>query len=179
VRIIGGTHKGRAIRVPKGLPVRPTTDFAKEGLFNILTNKLDFEEMEVLDLFSGTGHISFEFGSRGARMVQAVDANFRCVAFIRDTASMLQLPVNTLKSDVFAFLKNCHSSFDLIFADPPYDLENIPEIHRLVISGKLLKPGGMLIIEHGPRTDLSMLEGFSQARKYGNVSFSFFEVALA
>lgn len=175
MRIIGGQHRGRVIKVPPGLPVRPTTDFAKEGLFNILNNRLDFERLKVLDLFSGTGHISLEFASRGAEQVLAVDGHFKCCRFLRDTASQLQLgAIHTQKADVFDFLKDCKQAFDVIFADPPYDLENIPEIHQLVFDRKLLQPEGILILEHGPRTKLDTLTGFIQLRKYGNVNFSFF-----
>jgi 16S rRNA (guanine966-N2)-methyltransferase len=174
VRIIGGLHKGRTIRVPRGLPVRPTTDFAKEGLFNMLGNRLDFDGMSALDLFSGTGHISLEFASRGCGEVTAVDVNARCAAFLRETAAGLGLSVHAVKADVFAFLKNCHHVYDLVFADPPYDLENISDVHKLVKEHGLLKPGGLLIIEHGPRTSLDHLPGFIERRKYGNVNFSFF-----
>ena len=177
MRIIGGTHKGRMIKVPPGLPVRPTTDFAKEGLFNILTNKISFENIAMLDLFSGTGHISLEFASRGSSHIIAVDQNAKCASFLRSAARQLDLDINTVKSDVFDFLKKSISTFDLIFADPPYDLSNIPDIHRLVFGKKLLKPGGLLIIEHGPRTSLDNLAGFVQHRKYGNVNFSFFEAS--
>jgi 16S rRNA (guanine966-N2)-methyltransferase len=176
MRIIGGVHKGRVIKVPHNLPLRPTTDFAKEGLFNILTNKISFEDSTVLDLFTGTGHISLEFASRGSSHVTAVDQNVKCVSFLRSAAKQLDLDtINTVKSDVFDFLKNSISAFDLIFADPPYNLPNIPDIHRLVFEKNLLKPGGLLIIEHGPRTSLDTLQGFLQHRKYGNVNFSFFE----
>jgi 16S rRNA (guanine966-N2)-methyltransferase len=162
------------MRVPKGLPVRPTTDFAKEGLFNMLQSRIDFDGISVLDLFSGTGHISLEFASRGAKHVQAVDENFRCVGFLRSVADELDLPVTTLKQDVFSYLRNSAAKYDLVFADPPYDLARIPELHELIFSRALLNEGGLLIIEHGPRTDLSALKGFIQQRKYGNVNFSFF-----
>lgn len=175
MRIIGGIYKGRAIKVGKGLPVRPTTDFAKEGLFNMLNSRLDFDGLEVLDLFSGTGHISLEFASRGAKSVTAVDENMKCIGFLRSTATELKLNINTLKSDVFDFLKNSHATFDLIFADPPYELVNITDIHKLVFEKGLLNPDGLLIIEHGPRTKLEELPGFVQHRKYGNVNFSFFK----
>ncbi len=175
MRIIGGRYKGKPINPPKGLLLRPTTDFAKEALFNILNNRMHLEGLEVLDLFCGTGNISFEFASRGS-LVSAVDANYRCCAFVRDTAGTLQLGISTFKSDVFAFLKNNRSRFDLIFADPPYDLENITEIHALVFAAGMLKPGGLLIIEHGAKTKLDTLEGFAETRKYGNVNFSFFVV---
>lgn len=159
--------------MPRGLPVRPTTDFAKEGLFNILANRLDMEGLQVLDLFSGTGHIALEFASRGASVV-AVDKYMKCVGFLRHTAAELGLPVNAMRADVFEFLAGDQHRFDLIFADPPYDLATIPDIHRLVMERKLINPGGLLIIEHGPRTNLSGLAQFMQHRKYGNVNFSFF-----
>lgn len=155
--------------------MRPTTDFAKEGLFNILNNRIDLEGANLLDLFSGTGHISLEFASRGAGTVTAVDENFKCVGFLRSAASDLDAPINTIKSDVFTFLKSATGSFDLIFADPPYDLPNIPEIHQLVMEKGLMAENGWLIIEHGPRTNLSQLAGFKDQRKYGNVNFSFFQ----
>lgn len=175
MRIIGGTHKGKIIKPPKDLPVRPTTDFAKEGLFNILSNKLDMDQLNVLDLFSGTGHISLEFASRGAKEIVAVDSNFKCVGFLKATGKELNFNIDVVKEDVFHFLKSCRSQFDLIFADPPYEMKEIPDIHSLVFGQKLLKEGGLLIIEHGPRTSLNELEGFTQQRKYGNVHFSFFE----
>lgn len=175
MRIIGGRYSGKTLKVPKGLPVRPTTDFAKEGLFNILNNRVDFESLAVLDLFSGTGHISLEFASRGSQQVTAVDEHIRCVIFLKQTAEQLALNIHTVKDDVFRFLENSHARFDLIFADPPYDLENFPRIHELVFSRELLNKDGYLIIEHGPKTNLESLAGFLQHRKYGNVHFSFFK----
>lgn len=181
MRIIGGIHSGKTIHVSKGMDVRPTTDFAKEGLFNILNNKLDFEGLEVLDLFSGTGNIAFEFASRGAK-VTCLDKNFECSKFISETAKKLNLNINTLKGDVFKFLKTQSSTssltgnqkYDLIFADPPFLLETIPEIHQLVMEHNLLKENAWLIIEHGPTTKLNELSHFFEQRKYGNVNFSFF-----
>lgn len=175
MRIIGGSHRGRIIKVPKGLPVRPTTDFAKEGLFNILQNKVDFENLVMADLFSGTGHISLEFASRGCNNITAVDKHFKCLAFLKSISTELNFNINTVKADVFDFLKNNKTKFDLIFADPPYELENIPQIHELVFAHDLLTENGMLIIEHGPKTNLEDLKDFTQRRKYGNVNFSFFE----
>lgn len=165
------------MRAPRDLPVRPTTDFAKTGLFNILANRVDFSTLRVLDLFSGTGHMSLEFASREARSVTAVDQNFRCVAFLRDTASSLGLQIVTVKSECLQFLKTAGPGFDLIFADPPYDFAHTTDIHRLVFERGLLPSGGTLIIEHGPKTDLSSLHGFEEKRKYGNVNFSFFRAA--
>lgn len=177
MRIIGGIHGGKTINVTKGLDVRPTTDFAKEGLFNILNNKVDFEGLEVLDLFSGTGNIAFEFASRGAH-VSCLDKNFECSKFISNTAKNLNLNIHTLKGDVFKFLKTHTQKYDLIFADPPYILENIPEIHQWVFQNNLLKDGAWLIIEHGPTTKLNELPHFFEQRKYGNVNFSFFTIQL-
>ena len=174
MRIIGGSHKGRMIKVPKDLPVRPTTDFAKEALFNILVNRLDMEGLRVLDLFSGTGHISLEFASRGSESVWSVDQNYKCVGFLKSAAKEFGFNIQTIKSDVFEYLKHNRLRFDVIFADPPYDLPNIPDIHQLVFEHGLLNDNGLLIIEHGPRTKLEHLPGFVQHRKYGNVNFSFF-----
>ncbi len=175
MRIINGTHRGKIIKVPKGLPVRPTTDFAKEALFNILANKVDFESTSLLDLFSGTGHISLEFASRGSKQITAVDKNFQCVGFLKTISKELNFDITTIKSDVFDFLKNTRQKVDLIFADPPYDLENIEKINEIVFANDLLNDDGILVIEHGPKTNLENLTGFTQHRKYGNVNFSFFE----
>jgi 16S rRNA (guanine966-N2)-methyltransferase len=159
---------------PKGLPVRPTTDFAKEGLFNILNNVIDLAECRALDLFCGTGNISLELSSRGCIEVTSVDSNRRCVQFLNATAEQWQLNIHTVKEDVFKFLKAGSGKFDLIFADPPYDMANIQEIHSLVFSRALLNENGILIIEHSPRLSLQELEGIYDTRKYGNVNFSFF-----
>jgi len=179
VRILGGILKGRTINVPKGLPIRPTTSFAGEGLFNILNNYFDLEICSILDLFSGTGHISLEFASRGCKDLTAVDSNYNCVNFLNKTASTFKLPIKTVKADVFKFLKESIKTHDLIFADPPYDLINFEEIHQLVFDKKLLNANGWLIIEHGPRTKLEQLSHFKQLRKYGNVNFSIFENKIA
>src|SRR5688572_28591985 len=125
MRIIGGTHKGRVLKVPHDLELRPTTDFAKEGLFNILANRIDFEETSVLDLFSGTGHISLEFASRGSRNITSIDSNHKCIYFLRTTSDLLNMNISATKGDVFEFLQKTNLKFDLIFADPPYDLENL------------------------------------------------------
>lgn len=176
MRIIGGTYKGKQLLVPKNLPVRPTTDFAKEGLFNILNNKIDFEELTVLDLFAGTGNITLEFASRGASHVYSVDKHTPCINFIRDMAKTLKLPmVSPDRSDVFKYLEKPYTPVDLVFADPPYELANIPQIHELVFTHHWLKPEGWLIIEHGPKTSLVDKAHYQETRKYGNVHFSFFQ----
>lgn len=175
MRIISGSHKGRGIHPPKNLPVRPTTDFAKESLFNILNNQVDFESVSVLDLFAGTGNITYEFLSRGCSNITSVDHSFACCSFIKKTIEDLKLPrAKVIKADVFSILKNDPSSYDLIFADPPYDLENIREIAETIMAGKVLKKEGLLIVEHGPRTILDQVNGFVEKRHYGNVNFSFF-----
>ncbi|MDC8004111.1 RsmD family RNA methyltransferase [Aureisphaera galaxeae] len=176
MRIISGTHKGKKIVAPKNLPVRPTTDFAKEGLFNILRNRLDFNEIRVLDLFSGTGNMSYEFASRGVSQITAVDSHYACVKFIDKTATELSLPISPFKSDVFKFLEKSQQSFDLIFADPPYaiEIEKIDDMVRKIFQNNLLEPEGIFIIEHPKQTDLTELSGFQEFRKYGGSVFSFF-----
>lgn len=179
MRIIGGTYKGKQIIAPKNLPVRPTTDFAKEGLFNILNNKVDFEGLTVLDLFCGTGNISLEFASRGAQKIYAIDKHTPCLFFLKDTAKALKLnSIITDRADVFKYLEKSHSTFDVIFADPPYELENIAAVHDLVFKHKLLNADGWLIIEHSQKTDLSMKQNYIETRKYGNVNFSFFSQSI-
>lgn len=175
MRIIGGILRGKQIIAPKNLPIRPTTDFAKEGLFNILNNRIEFDESTVLDLFSGTGNIALEFASRGAKKVTAIDMHSPCLNFLRDTAKSLKLnAIFTERADVFKYLDKSNFTYDVIFADPPYELENIAEIRDLVFKNNLLNSDGLLIIEHGPKTNLSDKEFFIDTRKYGNVNFSFF-----
>ena len=176
MRIISGKYKRRLIKPPKDLPVRPTTDMARESLFNILENKTDFEGKSVLDLFSGTGAVSYEFVSRGCKDVLAVDSNFKCVQFIKKTASEFEMKdLLTIKGDVFKFLSRTKSSFDIIFADPPYDLENLDTIPELVFSNNLLNENGIFILEHPKIYDFSNHPKFVDHRKYGKVNFSFFE----
>ena len=175
MRIIGGSHRGKQLLPPKNLPVRPTTDFAKEGLFNILNNKIDFEDLTVLDLFCGTGNIALEFASRGAKKIISIDSHSPCLNYIKDTSKLLGLKtIFTERADVFTFLAKSHGTYDLVFADPPYDLPNIEKIYDLVVEKKLLNTNGILIIEHGKQTNLSTKLYFSECRKYGNVHFSFF-----
>jgi 16S rRNA (guanine(966)-N(2))-methyltransferase RsmD len=174
MRIISGQLGSRKLRPPANLPVRPTSDLAKESLFNILNNLVDFEELTVLDLFTGTGSIAFEFVSRGAIEVLAIDSNHKCISFIDKTTIEFKVDnLHAIQSDVFTFLKHAHKKFDIIFADPPYDLRNIPAIADLVFVYQLLNPEGMLIIEHPREIDFSQHPAFSQKRTYGKVNFSF------
>ena len=177
MRIISGEFKGRKIVAPKKLPVRPTTDMAKESLFNILNNLYYFDDISVLDLFAGTGNISYEFASRGTEKITAVDANFGCVKFINETSESFGMPIHVLKSDVFGFLEHHNTTYDIIFADPPYDFEQhqFLKIADLVFANQLLNEEGLLIIEHSKHTDLSTHPYFDNSRHYGGNVFSFFE----
>ena len=179
MRIVSGTHKGKRITAPKKLPVRPTTDFAKEALFNILNNQYNFQGLHVIDLFSGTGNISFEFASRGAHSIIAVDAHFDCVKFINRITGELDFPISTVKSDVFKYLSAAPATADIIFADPPYDFDQdaLQKLVDITFKKGLLREDGVLIIEHSKKMDLSSLEHFSVERKYGNSVFSFFPAA--
>jgi 16S rRNA (guanine(966)-N(2))-methyltransferase RsmD len=178
MRIISGTHKGRRIMAPKGLPVRPTTDMAKEALFNILNNSYYFENLEVLDLFSGTGNISFEFASRGSTKIVAVDKDYRCIKFIAKMAKELNFNISVIKSDVIKFIEKTDRNFDIIFVDPPYSftVSNCSKISGIIFQRRLLNENGTLIIEHSKHTDLSVLENFKYMKKYGGSIFSFFEL---
>ncbi|HEY0244644.1 MAG TPA: RsmD family RNA methyltransferase [Mucilaginibacter sp.] len=176
MRIIGGSLKGLRLNPPKNLPVRPTTDLAKEALFNILLNKIDFEGISVLDLFSGTGNISLEFASRGAAQIISVDRSIHCVNYLRDIAKQHGLTnIKVFKDDVFKYLQHETDQFDLVFADPPYDLSGIPEIPKIIFDKELLLPDGLLIVEHQSMQNLSNHPAFDEQRKYGHSSFSFFD----
>ncbi len=176
MRIISGQLKGRKITAPKKLPIRPTTDFAKEALFNILNNRFHFKGLEVLDVFAGSGNISYEFSSRGAGAVTAVDENLDCIKFIKKTAEELDLNITPVKSDGFKYLEKASINADIIFADPPYnfDVDSLQKIVTLTFERGLLKENGALIIEHSKRIDLSSAPNFQEIRKYGNSVFSFF-----
>lgn len=177
MRIISGIHKGRKFSPPKGLPVRPTTDFAKESLFNILENRLDFEETKVLDLFSGTGNLSFEFASRQIQSIVSIDLNSRCCSFIKNTARELEMPITVRQGDVLKFIsKSAFDTFDLIIADPPYKLKELPLIPDLIFDGGWLNKEGLLVLEHGPENSFSQHPFLIETRKYGHVNFSFFQV---
>lgn len=177
MRIISGKHKGRRITAPKKLPVRPTTDRAKEALFNILANQFIFSEMNVLDLFSGTGNIVYEFSSRGASQVTAVDENYRCVQFIEKTITNLSMQVAVIKSEAYIYLEKTPHKFNLIFADPPYGFseEDFLKIPKLVFRRNLLHEEGLLIIEHSKHTKLEHSPYFVEKRVYGGSAFSFFK----
>ena len=177
MRIISGKHKGRNLQAPKKLPVRPTKDMAKESLFNILNNSYYFPDLKVLDLFAGTGNISYEFASRGVNDILAIDAHAGCIEFIDKTVSLLDMNIRTLKSDVFTFLERNKKQFDIIFADPFYDMElsDFKIIPQLVFENGLLSEDGVLIIEHSNRTSLADLPHYKNSRKYGGSVFSFFE----
>ncbi len=177
MRIISGKYKGRRIIAPKKLPVRPTTDLAKESLFNVLNNHFNFTGLKILDLFAGTGNISYEFASRGSEPITSVDADFGCINFIKKTAKEFDFDITIIKSDVFKFLERCNTSFDIVFADPPYHLsqEQFESIVTLILENEILDQEGMLIVEHSKDTKLEHLENFSFAKHYGGTTFSFFE----
>ncbi|GAA4968984.1 RsmD family RNA methyltransferase [Algibacter aquimarinus] len=179
MRIISGLYKSRKIIAPKNLPVRPTTDMAKESLFNILNNLYYFDEIRVLDLFAGTGNISYEFASRGTEQITSVDQDFGCIKFINQTAEKFEMPIQTIKSDVFKFLEKTTIQSNIIFADPPYNFSNehFAKIPELVFQNNLLLQDGVLILEHSKHTNLSSLNHYNYSKSYGGNMFSFFEHA--
>lgn len=178
MRIISGKYKGRRIFPPKGLPVRPTTDMSKEALFNVLNNHFNFEGLKILDLFAGTGNISFEFASRGSTPITSVDADFGCVKFIKQVAAEYDFNIAASKSDVFQFLERNKASFDIIFADPPYNLDQktFEKVVQTVFENNSLNEDGMMIIEHSKYSKLDHLTHFSFKKSYGGSIFSFFEI---
>lgn len=180
MRIIRGKLKSRRIFVPKGFNSRPTTDFAKEGLFNLIDNRMDLEDKKILDVCSGTGNISLEFISGGVGSVLAVDQNFACVRYLQKVAKDLEIDgeLTVVKSEALTFLKRTELTFDLIFSDPPYALGIHAEMLQIIAERKLLNADGWIIIEHGKETNLSDLPNFEMERKYGNVRFSFFHQEL-
>jgi len=181
MRIISGKHKGRRISPPKGLPVRPTTDMSKEALFNVLNNHFSFEGLKVLDLFAGTGNISYEFASRGSSPITSVDGDFGCVKFIKQVAAEYDFNIAATKSDVFKFLERNNATFDIIFADPPYALDQatFEKIVSVVFEKNTLNEDGMMVIEHSKYTKLDHMINFSFKKSYGGSIFSFFELAKA
>lgn len=176
MRVIAGKYKHRHFEVPANFKARPTTDFAKENLFNVLTNLIDFEGVSALDLFAGTGSISIELLSRGAEKVVSVELNGMHYNFIRKVMdSVGETGSIVLHNDVFKFLRSQRSSYDFIFADPPYALKEIPEIPNLIFSKGILAPEGIFVLEHGENLDFSNHPCFMQHRAYGSVNFSFFQ----
>jgi 16S rRNA (guanine(966)-N(2))-methyltransferase RsmD len=177
LRINRGKLKSRRFSVPKSFPSRPTTDFAKEGLFNTLENRIAFHQLKILDLCTGTGNISFEFASREAGKIIAVDSNYNCVRFVSDLAKELEVSedIQVVKSDAVKYIQQCGSTFDIIFADPPYAVDFHLEMVNIVFERNLLSEFGWLIVEHGKETDLSQHPNFVDTKKYSNVHFSFFK----
>ena len=176
MRIIGGTLKGKSIEPPARYAARPTTDFAREGLFNVLNNEYDFEGLQVLDLFGGTGAISFEFASRGAGRVYCVEMVRENASFIKREAARLGLAnVTMVRDNVFDFLQVCSARFDIIFADPPYALENLESLPDKVLERDILHPGCYFILEHGGDHSFVGHPAFVKEKVYGKVHFSFFE----
>lgn len=177
MRIIRGKYGRRRFEPPKNITARPTTDFAKENLFNVLENITDIEDAKVLDLFSGTGAIAFEFASRGAASVTAVETAQTQMHFINSVKDKLHdTRVHPVKGDVFKYLSAVRTPYDIVFADPPYNHPRFEEIPELILCSKAVQPGGLVIVEHSGNRDFSHLPGFTQRREYGSVNFSIFEV---
>lgn len=176
MRIVGGKYKGRIFRPNKKFKARPTTDIAKEGLFNILENRFDFSDKTVLDLFSGTGSIGYEFISRGCKEAILVESNFNHYRFIQEVLKSLKIDNATaFKSDVFKYIKTCPQKFDFIFADPPFDFKRFEEVPDSILDSDLLKEQALFILEHPKEFDFSKHNAFKEIRNYGKVNFSFFE----
>ena len=176
MRIISEKFKGRRIDPPHSITARPTTDFAKESLFNVLNNLIDFEEISCLDLFAGTGSISIELASGGCPSVLAIEQNDAHLAFIKKTIKTLGIEtIFPLKADVFRFLPTTAQTFDFIFADPPYDLRTLELLPNLIFENNLLKDDGIFVLEHSKKNDFSAHPNFMQHRNYGNVNFTFFQ----
>ena len=177
MRIITGIYKGRHFEIPRSFKARPTTDFAKENIFNVLTGYMDFEGATALDLFSGTGSISLELLSRGCKQVIGVELDRDHHRFILDCSKKLSIPNSQfpiIRGDAFRFIKSCKQQFDFIFADPPYALKELPQIPGLVFEKGLLKPEGIFVFEHGKDHDFSSDPHFVEHRSYGSVNFSIF-----
>jgi 16S rRNA (guanine966-N2)-methyltransferase len=175
MRIVGGTFRGRTFHPGKSFQSRPTTDFAKEGLFDILENRIDWEETSALDLFSGTGSISFELISRGCKHVTAVEKDFVHGRFIRETAATLGIDnLSLIRTDAFRFLIGKPGSWDLVFADPPYTMTDFGSVAAKILSSGVVKKGGLFILEHSKSNSFKELPEFLELRKYGSVHFSFF-----
>lgn len=176
MRVISGKYKGKVIQIPGSLGIRPTTDFAKVGLFNILSNYFDFSNLKILDLFSGSGSISFEFFSRGCKDISIVEQNPKCIYFIKKMFEEFGIKnVNLIKGDVFRFLANCSEQYDIIFADPPFEIPKLNLLPELVLKKSLLRNKGWFIFEHSHSIDFEKITFLKEKRVYGNVAFSIFE----
>lgn len=175
MRIVGGKYKGRKIEVSRSFDSRPTTDFAREALFNILNNHFDFENIKVLDLFGGTGSISLEMASRGCTDIDLVDINNNAVRYIDKIADNMSIKaIHTVRMDVFRFIPVCKKKYDIIFADPPYDLRRLDELPGLIFSNDLLIDEGWFILEHGKEHNFNKSPEWFDERRYGSVHFTFF-----
>lgn len=174
MRIVSGKYKGFQINAPKNIPARPTTDRSKESLFNILDTRIELEGIKVLDLFSGTGNMAYEFASRGASQITAVDLNYHSVKFIQESFRRLKFEnAKVIKSNAFAFLKKLEEQYDIIFADPPYALSDIHQLPELVFERNLLSEGGWFILEHAKQTKIQHPK-LQDIREYGQSCFSIF-----
>lgn len=177
MRITGGQLRGRVLRPPANLPIRPTTDFAKSALFNILSNYFDYSEINVLDLFTGAGSITFEFASRGTTSITSVDESLPCIQFIKKTASAFNIPgINCIRADAFNYIHQATGKFDVIFADPPFLMSETDHLPDLILNNNLLVPGGWLIVEHQAKRELKSEAKPFDVRKYGNCGFSFYKL---
>jgi 16S rRNA (guanine966-N2)-methyltransferase len=175
MRVIGGQYRGRKFGVAPGFRGRPTTDFAKEGLFNMLTHRVDLQGANVLDLFSGAGGISLEFASRGADFVTSIERGGPGCKTLKSNFEMVNYTTfHVIRGDAFSFLKNAKGQYDVIFCDPPFDIDQMAKLPQLILSSGLLTPDGLLIMEHGEKTHFEKENGFEESRKYGHVNFSFF-----
>ncbi|RYF89908.1 MAG: methyltransferase domain-containing protein [Chitinophagaceae bacterium] len=177
MRIISGIHKGRRITPPVNMPhTRPTTDIAKEGLFNIIQNNLEIEDLKTLDLFGGTGCISYELASRGCTNLTIVEKDNKMYEFIKKTSAMLKFEnFKLVKSDVFKFIESCNQQYDFIFAGPPYALSTIDDLPVKIFEHKLLNEGGWFVLEHTPRNDYKKFPHYRLERNYGTTIFSIFK----
>ena len=177
MRIISGTHRGRYIPVPHSFKARPTTDFAREGLFNVLASIYDFNGLEVLDLFAGTGSIGLEFASRKAGHVDMVEIDAKATGFLQRTIKLLGIEnTRVIRTDAIKYIRQCITRYDLVFADPPYDLDIIPELPDLVLNSDILVDEGWFILEHGKKNSFKGHPQLQELRKYGSVHFSIFEL---
>lgn len=175
MRIIGGKHGGRKFHPPSKMPARPTTDIAKEGLFNILQNSIDFSEIKTLDLFGGTGSISYELASRGCTDLTLIEQDRNLILFIKKNVELLQFEnFKIIQTEVFRYINQCKEQYDFIFAGPPYALSTIDDIPKLIFEKQLLKPNGTFVLEHTPRNQYENYPFFKRCKNYGTTLFSFF-----